>query len=132
LSGGEYGTPGAGVLTTGPHLHFAVYKNKEYADPLEFLDTSYLHYEDLPEKYKFKYLQDFKRRKGYEYDAPQNLDGKKVFNVEGDTEVERQKNLLATYAAPAFKDWDMWVEEAVDGGIDPSFLMCVGLAESTL
>lgn len=45
--------------------------------------------------------------------------------IEGETEVERQKSLLTKYAAPAFKDWNMWVEEALDGHIDPTFIMCI-------
>lgn len=130
LSWGEYGTKWAGLMTTGPHLHFAVYRDKQYVDPLEYLDTSYLVYEELPEKYKFKYLADFKTRKWYEYRTKDK--GTKVFKLEGSTEVERQKSLLNTYAIPAFRDWNVWVEEAIDGGIDPTFLMCVGLAETTL
>jgi murein DD-endopeptidase MepM/ murein hydrolase activator NlpD len=130
LSGGEYGTKWAGFLTTGPHLHFWVYRNKEYADPLEYLDISYLVYEDLSEKYKFKYLADFKARKGYDYKTKETW--KRVFKLEGSTEVERQKSLLNTYATKAFNDWNIWVEEAIDAGIDPTFLMCVWLAETTL
>lgn len=132
LSGWEYGTLGAGVLTTWPHLHFVVYENKEYADPLEYLDISYLSYEDLPEKYRFKYRQDFQIRKGYEYTESLCGTGPRVFCIKGDSEVERQKYLLNTYATTAFRDWNVWVEEAIDGWIDPTFLMCVGLAETTL
>ncbi|MDC0506253.1 peptidoglycan DD-metalloendopeptidase family protein, partial [Candidatus Gracilibacteria bacterium] len=46
-TGGEYGTPGAGYLTTGPHLHFELFRDKKYVDPLNFLDISILPFSDI-------------------------------------------------------------------------------------
>jgi len=131
LSWWEYGTNGAWVLSTWPHLHFAVYEDKEYADPLEYLDTSYIRFNELPERYTFKYYSDFRSRKWYEYKNTSNTKAW-VFRIEWDTEIERQKYLLNTYAVGPFRDWDMWVEESVAEEIDPTFVMCVWLAETTL
>ncbi len=131
LSGWEYGTKWAWVLTTGPHLHFWVYEDKEYTDPLRFLDISLLNYDNVPERYEFKYQEDFRKRKWYEFEATKKSTSW-VFRIEWETEVERQKYLLNTYAVGPFRDWNIWVEESLDAGIDPTFVMCIGLAETTL
>ncbi len=126
----EYGTPWAWLLTTWPHLHFGVFKNKEYEDPLNYLNISWFDLKNLPDKYKYKYLADFKITRGYDYKDDDKRRG--IFRIIWATEVERQKNLLERYAAKDFKDWNMWVEEALDWWIDPTFLICVWLAETGL
>lgn len=131
-SWGEYGTKWAGILTTWPHLHFEVYKEKISQDPFEYLDLSYVAYKYIPEKYEYKFLKDFKERKGYEYILAQQDKKNNVFHLEWENEIERQKYLLNNYAVPVFRNWNIWVEEAVDGGIDPSFVMCIWLAETGL
>lgn len=42
FSGGQPGTAGAGKNTTGPHLHFEVWKDNKRLDPLQYLDLSKL------------------------------------------------------------------------------------------
>jgi hypothetical protein len=40
--------------------------------------------------------------------------------------------MLWTYASNDFQDRTLWVEESIAESIDPSFVLCVGFAESTL
>ena len=54
------------------------------------------------------------------------------FVIKGATEKARQEYLLTKYASPDFQNWDIWIDAGIDSHIDPSFLMCVGLAETTL
>lgn len=132
-SGWEPGTKGAGPMTSGPHLHMELFKDGENVDPLMYMDLTQLGDKKVPqvEKYIYKFYNDYKLRFGEEYTGW--LSSRvKTFKLEGGTEVERQKYLLQTYATSDFNDWNMWVEESVDAGIDPSFMMCVWLAETSL
>lgn len=126
----EYGTNWAWLLSTWPHLHFEIFQNRAFVDPLEFLDTSYIILTELPEKYRYKFYNDFKIRKWYEYEDVTK--SQRWLKIDWLTEVERQKSLLSRYAKWWFSDWNMWVEEALDGNVDPTFVMCIGIAETWL
>jgi hypothetical protein len=39
--------------------------------------------------------------------------------------MERQKSLLSKYARSDFNDWSLWVSEAINAKLDPTFLMCI-------
>ncbi len=129
-SGWEFWTAWAWYITTWPHLHMEVFKDQEYIDPLMVLDNSYLKYENLPERYKTKYLIDYQNRKWYAYE---NIDkNSRTFFLEWNNEIERQKDLIWKYAIWTFNNWQMWVDESLDWNIDPSLTMCIWLAESGL
>lgn len=127
-TGGAPGTAGAGPMTSGAHLHFEIYRNREAVDPLRYIDLTRLNYDRLDGKYKYKFIEDLKAR----YGNKTNISKYSNFLIAGSDEIERQKYLLANYASASFADHDMWTEEAMNAKIDPSFLMCVGLAETGL
>ncbi|MBU2524901.1 peptidoglycan DD-metalloendopeptidase family protein, partial [Patescibacteria group bacterium] len=51
LTGGVPGTKGAGLITTGAHLHFEVFKGGKQVDPLLFMPLRYIPLKSLPKKY---------------------------------------------------------------------------------
>ena len=126
----EFGTLWAWFLTTGPHLHFEVFKDEKYIDPFRVLDISYIQFARLPDVYKAKFYSDFRNRRWYEYEN--KTDNSRVFKLEWRNEIERQKYLINKYAVWSFNNWQMWIDESLDWNIDPSFVMCIWLAETTL
>lgn len=65
----EFGTNWAWIMTTWPHLHFEVWKDKKSSDPLEYLDLTKIPFDKLPNvvSYLNKYNRDYEEKYGYEY-----------------------------------------------------------------
>ncbi len=132
-TGWEPWTKWAWLMTTGAHLHFEVWKDKKMQDPLKFLDLSVLNYLDLEKQYRAKFLTDFKAKEWVEFDEESIKKRSTVyFKIVWKSEVERQKNFLLTYWSGEFRNWSMWVEEWLNANVDPTFLMCLWLAETSL
>ncbi len=115
-------------MTSGAHLHLEFYKNRESIDPLRSLDLTKVSYDSVEGKYRYKFVEDLKAR----YGNRANIAKYSKFLIAGADEMERQKYLLAHYAVSTFSDVNTWTEEAVNAKVDPSFLLCVGLAETGL
>jgi murein DD-endopeptidase MepM/ murein hydrolase activator NlpD len=127
-SGGAVGTAWAWPMTSGPHLHFEVWKGRQPVDPLRSLSLVGIEYAELPSVYQDKFISDIVEVSG----TGSVSQYEKKFKLLGSDEAERQQYLLSHYATPDFRDWNMWVDTALEWHLDPSFVMCVGLAETTL
>lgn len=113
------------------NVHIELYENGTPIDPLESLDMAELPANIIPARYGWKYIDDQKKsRKNPDIASLQKTIG--FFYMDGSTEAERQEKLLNTYASSDFQDRTLWVEESIAESVDPTFVLCVGLAESTL
>ena len=113
------------------NFHLELYENGALIDPLEKIDLSELPPSLVPARYGWKYIDDMKQAKReVDIAALQKTIG--FFYLSGESEPERQEKLLTTYASKDFQDRTLWVEESISESIDPTFVLCVGLAESTL
>jgi murein DD-endopeptidase MepM/ murein hydrolase activator NlpD len=45
-------------MTSGAHLHFELWKDKESVDPLRYLSLAGMDYADLPSVYQDKFISD--------------------------------------------------------------------------
>lgn len=106
------------------NVHIELYKNGKAVDILEKIDLSSLSADKIPPRYGWKYIDDLsKNKKPIDISGLQRNIG--FFYVSGDTEAERQKKFLETYAADDFKNRDLWIEESLPESVDPTFVMCV-------
>lgn len=113
------------------NFHLELYENGILVDPLEKLDLGELSTTIVPARYGWKYIDDQRKIKK-DADIPSLQKSIGFFYLAGESESERQEKLLTTYASKDFQDLTLWVEESIAESIDPTFVLCVGLAESTL
>jgi len=121
----EPGTKGAGFVSEGENLTFAIYQNGVAVDPLSVLDLSVItNWQNvLSEDYKLKYLSDVMVRP---------IDVSNLQIMEGSTVNERSQNFLDTYGKGIYRDLSFW-DTVVEGtNIDRDMVICVAFAESTL
>jgi hypothetical protein len=51
-------------MTSGAHLHFEVWKNRESVDPLRYMTLTALSYTDLASRYQEKFITDIIEKSG--------------------------------------------------------------------
>ena len=113
------------------NVHIELYDHGKAIDPIEVLNLSTLKAESIPARYGWKYVDDLKKMKStVNISSLQKSIG--FFYIDGATEPERQKNFLSLYAATDFQDRALWVQESLPESVDPTFVMCVWFAESSL
>lgn len=130
-TGWTYWTKWAWYMTSWPHLHFEVIQNKVHVDPIDYLNIWILNFKNIPSKNRIKFYSDYRELNWKEY-VWWKWATWEIFILDWKTEIERQKSLLSKYARSDFNDWNLWVSEAIDAKIDPTFMMCVWLAETWL
>lgn len=131
-TGGIIGTSREYTEHSGKNnVHIELYENGFQIDPLDKMDMSGLHANIIPARYWWKYIDDLSKNTN-EVNIPKLKKQIGFFHLEGENEAERQQSLLDTFASSDFQDRNIWVEESIAESIDPTFILCVGLAESTL
>ncbi len=125
LVGGLPWTPGAGNLSSWPHLHFEVWKYGNLMDPLEAMDLSvYPDPAELPLKYQVKYQKDIMQRK---------IDISKLSKgITWTTVAQRREQFLQKYAIDEFKDVALWQNAQSGTNVDIDVGICIWFAESGL
>lgn len=112
-------------------LHFELYKNTTIIDPLESYSLAGVPTKFVPKRYGWKYIDDRKKiGKSVDLEKIQKEIG--FFYVAGENELDRQSTFLQTYASGYYNNVDIWREESLAENIDPSMIMCIGFAESSL
>jgi len=123
-SGWEPGTNGAGFVSDGSNLTFAVYKDGLAIDPLSVVDLSSVKDKELlPEKYHIKYLKD-------KFARP--IDITELTFMEWNNVLQRANNFLELYGVGIYRQISFWEDAVEDTNIDRDVVACIAFAESTL
>lgn len=113
------------------NLHVEMYLRWNLIDPIEKMSFEHTNIKNIPSRYGWKYIDDIKKSQK-DIDVPNIQKTIGFFYIPGENELERQKNMINKYAWTAFRDHTMWIEESISESVDPSFVLCVWFAESTL
>lgn len=104
-------------------LEFGISKDGKRQDPLEILDLSTIQNKEIiPEVLQIKYIRDKEKM---------DIDLTNVVFIEGDTIQERRIKFLKTYAQGIYRSPTIWEEAWQDHNIDPIFVSCIVMAESS-